>query len=136
MKTMEKGLKKLSFIAGSWTADGVLVDFTEPVYSMIFGSMQAVNEQGAVVHWETFRFEVKDNNVFLYPAQRGRESGSYLLNENNEEDRYVFEAFINNHTPVQEIYFTKSNEGKELIFGIMMEMDGRQIKKEWHLTKR
>ncbi|MEH7246254.1 hypothetical protein V7114_05590 [Neobacillus niacini] len=136
MKTMEKGLKQLSFIAGSWISEGILVDFTEPVYSMIFGSMQAVNEQGAVVHWETFRFEEKDNNVFLYPAQRGRESGSYLLNEKNEGETFVFEAFFNNHSSIKEIYFEKKNEGKELTFGVNGEADGREIKKEWNLKKR
>ncbi|WP_102346248.1 hypothetical protein [Bacillus sp. Marseille-P3661] len=131
---MGKLLKELSFISGSWSGEGFVVDFTEPVYSMVFGSIQAATPQGVVVHWETFRFEEKDQNVFLYPAQMGRESGTYLLNKSPELERFVFEPFISTQIPIKEIYFQKVNE--ELIFGIKGEMDNQSFDKEWQLKKR
>lgn len=133
---LKKGLKELSFIGGSWKGEGCIVDFTDPAYTMIFGSVQAVNGEGAVVHWETYRFEEKDGNVFLYPSQMGRESGTYLLNKDDGQERYVFEPFFNNFAPVKEIYFEQKNEGQDLVFGIKGGVEQQTFEKEWHLTKR
>ncbi|MBU9721699.1 MULTISPECIES: hypothetical protein [Bacillaceae] len=135
---MEKLLNKLSFLRGSWSGEGFVIDFTEPVYNMMFGSMQKANEVGEVVHWETYRFEERDNHVFLYPSQMGEESGVYVMTQSDSTDTgFVFEAFINKQTPIQAIYFQPidSNNG-ELLFGLKGEMEGRTFEKEWSLHRR
>ncbi|MDG5788858.1 hypothetical protein QA612_15405 [Evansella sp. AB-P1] len=135
---MEKLISKLAFLKGSWSGDSFVVDFTDPVYTMMFGSMQKAADTGEVVHWETYRFEEKDQHVFLYSSQMGEESGVYVLSPSEPNATgYVFEAFINKQLPVQEIYFKPLERNDEqILFGIKGKVEGRSFEKEWLLRRR
>lgn len=70
-------LSQLASLQGSWQGEGFVMDFTEPVNTMIFGSMQAGEAVGKTVYWETIRFEWVDGDVFLHTVTQGKDSGTY-----------------------------------------------------------
>lgn len=58
-------LSKLDFIKGRWQGEGFVMDFTPPINTMVFGSMQAANSEGKTTYWETFRFELIDTKIYF-----------------------------------------------------------------------
>ncbi|WP_019636447.1 hypothetical protein [Paenibacillus fonticola] len=135
---MHNPLKELAYISGAWQGEGFILDFTEPVYTLMFGNMQASNEAGMTVYWETFRFEAKNEKLFVYPAQMGHENGAYIgeKQESAEGHAHVFRTFIHKSANIQEIYFNTSHPGKELVMGVRGGNENGPFEKEWKLTKR
>ncbi|WP_276352205.1 hypothetical protein [Cohnella caldifontis] len=133
-------LNQLAFLSGAWQGDGFIADFTEPVYNLMFGSMQVAGDNGTAAYWETYRFEARNDKVFVYPAQMGRENGAYLLQENDPADpeagRKTFRSFIDKQASIQEISFESARSGEELRIGVAGSTERGAIRKEWVLSRR
>jgi hypothetical protein len=89
----ESPFARLSFLTGRWVGGGFVIQFTDPLDGMMFGSMQA-SEGGRTVYRETFRFvEDADGSVLFYPVKAGKSLGAYRLVElcDGERKRLVLE---------------------------------------------
>ena len=79
-------ISHLSFLTGSWSGSGFVMDFTQPVQTMMFGSMQAGDEDNKTVYWKTFRFEIADE-LLLHTITLNKDSGTYVLTK--QESHYL-----------------------------------------------
>jgi hypothetical protein len=71
-------IDQLGFLTGIFEGDGFVIQFEEPRGSMLFGSMQAL-EEGKTVSWETLRFFADGAGLGFEAAQMGQSAGSYRV---------------------------------------------------------
>lgn len=108
-------LSQLAFLQGSWQGEGFVMDFTEPVNTMVFGSMQAADAVGKTIYWETFRFDWVDDDVFLHTVTQGKDSGTYQSVDSEEGNQIRFMGHKNYHEKVQQILFKTVAPGSSSI---------------------
>jgi|GEM_PF-3256443 hypothetical protein len=131
-------IQQLTYLKGAWQGDGFILDFTEPAYSMIFGSMQVTDGAGGTAYWETYRIEEKNGAVLLYPGQMGRESGSYVLKKTDSTGatEHIFEAFINVSSPIRQIVFVSEAPGEQLAMKVIGQTPEGPIEKVFEMKRR
>jgi hypothetical protein len=116
-------LSILDFIKGSWQGEGFVMDFTSPINTMVFGSMQAANSEGKTNYWEIFRFELVDDKIYLYTVTLGKDSGTYISTEANLNNQITFKGLENYDEKVQHISFTSLSPGNELTLSVSHVID-------------
>lgn len=128
-------IKDISFISGSWEGDGFLMDFSEPEHTMMFGSMQAANDEGKTIYWETFRFEVVEDQLFLHAIALGKNRGTFILTNNNENESY-FDGYKDFDQKVSKLYYRTNNPGVELSLGVIGIKNDEEYTQEWKVTNK
>jgi len=131
-------IQQLDYLKGMWQGDGFILEFTEPAYAMIFGSMQVSNGAGGTAYWETYRFEEKNGALLLYPGQMGRESGSYVLkkSESAHAREHIFEAFVHVDSPIRQIVFFSEEPGEQLTMKVIVQTPQGPIEKGFEMKRR
>lgn len=123
-------ISDLSFIYGSWIGDGFIMQFSKPANTMLFGSMQAADKDGRTVYWETFRFEIVDDQLLLHTITLNRDTGTYILTD-SDKNFLEFSGLRNFDEKVQKVYFESNNPSKELILSVSGINGGNTYKQEW-----
>ena len=124
----------LGFLTGRWQSEGFLIEFGTPHGTMLFGSMQAV-ENGVTTYWATFRFAREGDALACYPAQMGNPSGRYELTELSR-DAAARVAFENGANPLHRrlVYSADAGSGT-LTISIEGEREGGTFNQSWTLTR-
>ncbi|MNI39975.1 hypothetical protein D3C76_1449800 [compost metagenome] len=128
-------IQALSFLSGSWEGNGFVMDFSEPQHTMMFGSMQAADNQGKTIYWETFRFEVVEDQLFLHAIALGKNRGTFILTNNNGNELF-FDGYKDFDQKVNKLYYRTNSPGGELSLGVFGIQDNEEYTQEWKVTNR